>query len=456
MINIDENKDITDKKKKRKKIIVSIIISIMILLILLLIFWFLFSKKESSSQVVDMDTIQREFSMEGIPMFDFSLNASILISDGPGTPEGVVDPSAKPNTQVLPNIPSYPKYTDKLESSAKEISSAETSLNQKYYPITEYPGYTGKLESTETEIAFAERHLGIRSNSILNVNDFIKITKPKAGAVLEAGTEYKMTWDTTTSIVNDNAIKVSILFSSDGGKNYKVIANNIDNKTEHKFVVPGNVSTNCILRIQVNKIGEEEIYVGVNSPTFSIVAAKPKIKISKVSDIIKITNPKAGMVLEAGQEFTLKWDTKSIENNKISKVSILFSSDGGKNYKVIADWMDNRKEYKLIVPDSVSDNCIFRIQVNKIGEAEVYAGVNSPTFNIIAAQLPDKEVEVIPPKYTDISSTFVSSQFGDSVRWVKVEHELENVDKVIWQISKIAFPNNIDSPLDVPGLLAFR
>ena len=446
MNSIDTNKDMTEEeKKKKKKRNVIIIILIIILFILFLILLYCRLSKESSSKIVDMDTIKR---LDYIFEPAFLLNAKMFISDGPGTPEGTEDTSANTSTQEKPNIPSYKSYKDKLESSSEEISKEQARLSRKYNPNP----YKGKLDSTAAEIVQAERYLGVNRDAILNVNNIIKITNPKAGMILEAGTDFVLTWETTKSIVNNKDIKISILFSSDGGKNYKVIADTMDNKTEYKFIVPDELSNNCIIRIQISKIGDQEIYVGVNSEVFSIVESK--IKINSISDIIKITNPKTGMVLEAGKEFILQWNTKNIENNKISKISILFSSDGGKNYKVISDWINNKNEYKLIVPDSVSDNCIFRIQVNKIGDAEIYTGVNSPIFSISAAQEPDVVEETPPPKYTDKSGTFVSSQFGDSVRWIKVEHELENVESVIWQLSKVAFPNNIDSPFDVPGLLA--
>ena len=446
--NTNNSEETSDKKKKRKRrIIISIIFPIILIILLFLLRSCSPHIKESSSTLIDMDTIEREFSMEGIPMYDFSLNAEMFITDGPGTPEGVTDSSIKPNTLEKPNIPSYKSYTGKLQSSTEEINEELSRLSRKYSPNP----YTGKLQSSADEIMQSERYLGVNRDAILNISNIIKITNPKAGTVLEAGQDFVLTWDTKSSIINNETMRISVLFSSDGGANYKVIADAMNNVTEYKFIVPDSVSNNCILRIQVNKIGKEEIYAGVNSDTFSIIASK--VEINDIKNIINIKNPKAGTILETGTEFVLLWDTNKIENSEIDKVSILFSSNGGTSYQVISDWMDNRTEYKLIVPDAVSKNCVFRIQVSKIGEANIFGGVNSEVFTITHGEAPEPIPEPEPPKYVEGSGTFISSQFGDDVRWIKLEHTLENVDSIVWQISKTPFPNNIDSPFDVPGLL---
>ena len=432
----DGQNEQADKKKKR---IVRMVIIATLAVIILIILSFLLLRGYSNkievytSQLIDMDTIERE-PTEWLPQSNFSFNATLLISDGPGTPEGVNDPS-KGNE----NSP----YTDKLESSSKEISDEQARLSRKYNPDP----YTGKLESTASEIMQAERNLRISRDAILNVGDFIKIKNPKTGSVLEAGTDFTLEWDTVKSIVSNKPIKISILFSADGGKSYKVISDWMDDKNEYKLIVPDAVSNNCIFRIQVSKVGEEEIYVGVNSSVFSIVESK--IKINNISDIITIKSPNAGMTLDVGTEFILSWDTKKVEHSEISKVNILFSADGGKNYKEISGWMDNKTEYRLIVPDEVSETCVFRIQVNAIGASKIHGGVNSATFKITATT----ESTTEKPKFTDKAGTFISSQSGDSVRWLKVDHQLNNVDRVIWQIGKIDFPDNVDDPFDVPGLL---
>ncbi|MDW7657098.1 MAG: GPI anchored serine-threonine rich family protein [Bacillota bacterium] len=197
------------------------------------------------------------------------------------------------------------------------------------------------------------------------------------------------------------------------------------------------------------------------------------------SSLITVHNPPAGATLTAGSSFTLTW---SISINREFTVDILLSTGSGPFSQVIAKGIPNNNVYKLTVPNTLSDQCQFRINVWFGNE---FVGYNlSPVFRIVPpptatpkptvtpkptatpapspspsptiapSPTPLQPIEQQPPAYSPDDGLFISNQ-GDATRWFRIEHTLDSVDHIVWQIARSEFPCDPNIVLDeTPGLLA--
>lgn len=168
------------------------------------------------------------------------------------------------------------------------------------------------------------------------------------------------------------------------------------------------------------------------------------------SPAVKVLNPEQGRKLEAGSPLTLCWE---IDSERSLKVEILFSADGGARWAVVAGDLEDQSFYMLTVPGNISDNCLFRINA-WVGTALL--GYNfSPVFSIVPpAPLPQDPGEPPPPLFTAEDGAFIPSE-GNAVRLLKIEHDLKDVESVVWQVGRINFPCGAALPFaEAPGLLA--
>lgn len=109
----------------------------------------------------------------------------------------------------------------------------------------------------------------------------------------------------------------------------------------------------------------------------------------ELSSYVKVLNPPKGSKLEAGSSFTLRWE---IDSGRNLKVEILFSADGGAKWSVIGkDPVGN--SHTLTVPDTVSNNCLFRINARVEGTEILWYNL-SPVFAVVA---PAEPVQPAPP-----------------------------------------------------------
>ncbi len=202
--------------------------------------------------------------------------------------------------------------------------------------------------------------------------------------------------------------------------------------------------------------------------TTQITPIKPiyPIPINPPSPLVQVLNPEAGSSLEAGSNFTLEW---TIDSGRELTVDILFSADGGATYQDIALGIENTSSFKLKVPDVTSDSCVFR--VNAWVGTSLLGYNHSPIFKVVppppppspppppeTPSPPPEEAEPAlpppPPVFIEDDSAFIFAG-GDASRWFAVEHDLPNVARMVWQMSRIPFPCGPDALLfEAPGLLA--
>ena len=209
---------------------------------------------------------------------------------------------------------------------------------------------------------------------------------------------------------------------------------------------------------QVTVVSSSVVQLNIPTlPSSPIIVPKEPIPLPFPTPVVKVINPVEGSQLSAESNFQLQW---TIDSRRQLTVDVLFSADGGETYQAIVTGIANTNAHELTVPDVVSDNCIFRVNA-WVGTTLLGYNV-SPTFGVTDAPTPiptpspepaPDEVNM-PPSYTQEKDAFISAD-GDASRWFSVEHDLANVDRMIWQISRIPFPCDINTLVFEPsGLLA--
>jgi flagellar hook assembly protein FlgD len=77
---------------------------------------------------------------------------------------------------------------------------------------------------------------------------------------------------------------------------------------------------------------------------------------------VKLTSPIGGEIWEAGQTRQITWIIKGTEYGQVNTIRIYFSTDGGRNYRIVADNVEaSRGNYIWYVPNIPSSSCLIRI-----------------------------------------------------------------------------------------------
>ena len=170
----------------------------------------------------------------------------------------------------------------------------------------------------------------------------IILTSPNGGENLTAGSTYNITWAHGGSVGD-----VKLEYSTDSGASWTYIIDPTENDGSYAWIVPGEPSENCLLRIA-------EAYVD-SGPT-DVSDAEFSISTS-TSQSITVISPNGGETLSAGMTHTITWTGVGI----IADVKIEFSTDSGTSWTNIAETTANTGFYNWEVPDNTSENCLLRI-----------------------------------------------------------------------------------------------
>ena len=102
------------------------------------------------------------------------------------------------------------------------------------------------------------------------VSDTLTVTGPVAGEMLQVGSTYPITWDSTGTVGD-----VTIEYSTDNGATFTTIASSVSNTGSYSWTVPGTPSPECIIKISETADGDP--YDQITTP-FSII--QPRVTIA--------------------------------------------------------------------------------------------------------------------------------------------------------------------------------
>ncbi|MCU0288180.1 MAG: hypothetical protein MUF15_17515 [Acidobacteria bacterium] len=200
---------------------------------------------------------------------------------------------------------------------------------------------------------------------------YITVSFPNGGEKLNAGSTHPITW--TSSGIGSN---VKIDYSSDGGTTWAPIVASTSNDGNYDWIVPDNVSDNCLIRIS-DIDGDPS---GISN-TFSII--------TPMSATLTLTSPNGAENLSTGSIHQITWTGTEME--KIKNVMLQYSLNNGTTWTPIVLFTANNGNYNWTVPDKPSNNCLVRISKSDSDEGPV--DVSDTVFSIVSAST----VKVIAP-----------------------------------------------------------
>jgi hypothetical protein len=229
------------------------------------------------------------------------------------------------------------------------------------------------------------------------------VTSPNGGENLTVGTTHKITWNSTGSIG-----EIKIEYSTDNGTLWTAITTSAPNTGNYDWIVPGNPSETCLVRVAETDGDPSD----TGDAVFSIV----------LPPSITITSPNGGENWEAGSTHPITWTS----TGRVKNLKIEYSTDNGTSWETIDSSAVNNGSHNWTVPGTISESCLVRISDIHIDGSP--SDVSDAVFSIIPA--PSPTLTVTSPNGGErliAGSTHGIAWTGTgSVGNVKIEYSLDN------------------------------
>jgi hypothetical protein len=242
----------------------------------------------------------------------------------------------------------------------------------------------------------------VSNTTIQDVSDnsfaigYIQISQPTGANVWQAGKEYQIVWNASSSVSN-----LKIEYSTNAGGTYAIITNSIAaNSSPYNWTVPEEISSSeCIVKI--TDVQSSEIF-----------AVSQQFTISK----IKLISPNGGEIVSAGNNLLIEWQTGSV----INTVKLEYSSNNGDTWNLIQDNIPAfPTSYNWFVPTTAPAGNRYLIKVSDQYNPNIF-DVSDATFTI-------SNLRVVYPN----GNEFLQARKTYKIRWqsdyidnVKIEYSL--------------------------------
>ena len=207
------------------------------------------------------------------------------------------------------------------------------------------------FDNSITAVKFAEK----------NIKTQLTVVEPNGSESWEAGFSYNIKWLQPVDVVN-----VNVKYSVDGGNTWFTIVNNTENDGVFSWEIPNNPSDICLVKI-IDSNDSENYDIGDDH--FSIIPYS-----------ITVISPNGNEIWEVDSEQEIQWET----TGSISNVKLEFSIDGGQNWQLLSDGIENDGLYLWEIPNFVSSNSF--IKIYDVTNLSINDISNEP-FSIAAAVL---------------------------------------------------------------------
>jgi subtilisin family serine protease len=269
------------------------------------------------------------------------------------------------------------------------------------------------------------------SNTVFSIElpSSITVTSPNGGETLYAGSEHEITWTSTGTVGN-----VTIEYSINSGNSWLKIVNSTVNDGTYNWIVPGNPSNKCLVRIRESE--SDKSPWDVSDAEFSIDAS------SYTS--ITVISPNGGETLYAGSTFEITWTSTGIIND----VKIEFSTGGETPWIEIAASTPNDGSYTWTVPDTPSSDCLVRVSETG-GDPSPVSDESDAVFEISTEIKPSitvtspnggetlyqgSTVEVTWTSTGSIDNVSIEYSIDNGIYWVYIETSAVNNGSYNWVI----------------------
>nr|NIO82508.1 hypothetical protein [Candidatus Aminicenantes bacterium]NIQ68369.1 hypothetical protein [Candidatus Aminicenantes bacterium]NIT24412.1 hypothetical protein [Candidatus Aminicenantes bacterium] len=262
----------------------------------------------------------------------------------------------------------------------------------------------------------------------------ITVIAPNGGEQLIVGSSIHITWLALN--MEEPRIDVKIEYSVNGGQDWTIITEAVDNNGDYDWIVPDTPSDNCLVRIgEIDGQPED-----VSDAVFTIVSPSP--------GAITVTSPNGGETWEADSSYEIKWTSTGIDF-----VTIDYSPDYGTTWKTIVQATPNSGSFDWTTPDTASEECLVRITSNDGGSDPRPSDVSDSVFSIVLP--PSPTITVTAPNGgeqlivgSSINITWLAVNMEEPRKDVKIEYSVNSGQD--WTIITEAVDNNGDYDWLVP------
>ncbi len=183
----------------------------------------------------------------------------------------------------------------------------------------------------------------------------ITVTNPNGGVILNALTNYNITWTASGS-----SGYFDVLYSVNGGTSYNTLTTNISSNS-YTWNVNNNPSTNVYIKVRDN---QNYCRKDVSNASNTIIAATPIL-----------TSPNGGETWYVNSSRNITWTSA----NQYTNVMLEYSTDNGSNWNTIIASTTNSGTYAWTVPNTLTSQALVRI--SNVGDPSNF-DVSNAVFNI--------------------------------------------------------------------------
>ncbi|NUN07635.1 MAG: T9SS type A sorting domain-containing protein [Ignavibacteriaceae bacterium] len=177
----------------------------------------------------------------------------------------------------------------------------------------------------------------------------ITVLAPNGGELIQAGTNYSVTWNSTTSVQN-----VKIEYTTDNGTNWTSIINSTAAAGgNYTWQVPAGLASSSML-VRISDAATALLITDQSDNVFSVSS-------------IQLTAPNGGEYLAVGSTKQITWNN----GPGIANVRLDYSIDNGSNWILIANNISaGSQNYNWTVPNNSSSSV--RVRISDASNASIY------------------------------------------------------------------------------------
>jgi hypothetical protein len=172
---------------------------------------------------------------------------------------------------------------------------------------------------------------------VVNPSGTITVTNPNGGVILNALTNYNITWTASGS-----SGYFDVLYSVNGGTSYSTLTSNISGNS-YTWNVNNNPSTNVYIKVRDN---QNNCRKDISNASNTIIAATPIL-----------TSPNGGETWKVNSTQSITWNTATL----YGPAFIEYSFDNGVSWNTVVASTANTGSYSWIVPNTVTTQALIRI-----------------------------------------------------------------------------------------------
>ncbi|NEP78269.1 MAG: hypothetical protein F6K39_08780, partial [Okeania sp. SIO3B3] len=192
------------------------------------------------------------------------------------------------------------------------------------------------------------------SNFTIQPPDFITVTSPNGGDILELGKSYNITWSDN---ITEN-VKIELY---QGGTLDTIINSSTESDGSYQWTVPTTITSGSDYQIKVTSIND------TNLSDFSDInfTIQPEEIIVEPQDFITVTSPNGGNILQPGESYSITWDDNIAENVKLD----LYKA--GIFNRTIESSTESDGNYIWTAPTTITPGSDYQIKVTSINDVNV-------------------------------------------------------------------------------------